>query len=265
MRERLLKGSTALITGASSGLGLEFAKQLAQAGCDLVLTARSTEPMLQLKEKLEAEYGVKTTVIPRDLALTDAGASLYERIISLGLKIDVLVNNAGVGLYGEFLEQGWEKMQDLLQLDIVAPVQLTKLFAKDMAERGAGKILMVSSIGGYQPCPLYAVYGAAKSFILDFGVALNYELRGTGVSCTVLSPGVTSTNFLKTAGQKPSYYQRALMMESSDVVKAGIKAMIRGRSSVIPGWPNAFSAWVSGVLPRRFSAFMAYMLMKQGS
>jgi short-subunit dehydrogenase len=134
-----------------------------------------------------------------------------------------------------------------------------------MIARGSGNILLLSSIGAYQPSPTYASYSAAKSYILYFGEALNYELRGTGVSCTVLSPGITATEFLKVSGQSASLYQRLVMMQSAEVVRIGVESMLQGKPSVVPGWINAMTALSTRLLPRRLLAALAYRLMTTGS
>jgi short-subunit dehydrogenase len=261
MKNELLRGKTALVTGASSGLGAEFARQLAAMGCHLILVARREDRLKTLKLEIEAVAKVQAHVMPTDLGAPDAAAALHAKVKAAGLQVDVLVNNAGFGLYGEHMRIPWEREREMLMLDVVALMQLTKLFAADMLARGSGWILQVSSIGAYQPSPTYAAYSAAKSFVLFFGEALNYELRNTGVGVTVLSPGVTATDFLKVAGQKASLYQRLLMMQAPEVVRIGIKAMLKRRPSVIAGRLNALIAWTTRFTPRRWTAAIAYRLM----
>lgn len=261
MKTELLQGKTALVTGASSGLGAEFARQLAGMGCHLILVARREDRLQALKVEIEAAAKVQVHVMPADLGAPDAAAVLHTKVKAAGLTVDVLVNNAGFGLYGEHMQIPWEREREMLMLDVVALMQLTKLFAADMLARGSGWILQVSSIGAYQPSPTYAAYSAAKSFVLFFGEALNYELRDTGVGVTVLSPGVTATDFLKVAGQKASLYQRLLMMQAPKVVRVGIKAMLKRRPSVIAGRLNALIAWTTRFTPRRLTTAIAYRLM----
>ncbi|MDE2236238.1 MAG: SDR family NAD(P)-dependent oxidoreductase, partial [Gammaproteobacteria bacterium] len=191
----------------------------------------------------------------------DAPAALYRQVQAAGLQVDVLVNNAGFGLHGPHMQIPWDRERDMLMLDVLALMQLTKLFAADMLKRNSGYILQVSSVGAYQPSPMYAAYSAIKSLVLMFGEALNYELRNTGVGVTVLSPGVTATEFLQVAGQIPSRYQRLLMMQPHQVVAAGIKAMLKRRPSMIPGKLNAFLAWTTRLTPRRWAAAVAYRMM----
>jgi short-subunit dehydrogenase len=149
----------------------------------------------------------------------------------------------------------------MLELDMIVPVHLTKLFLPGMLERRAGWVLNVASIGAYQPSPLYASYSAAKSFVLNFTEALSYELRGSGVVATALSPGIVATEFLQVSGQRATRYQRLAMMDSPTVARIGVEAMLAGRSSLVPGRLNAASVWANRLLPRRVSAGLAHRLM----
>ena len=219
-----LEGKTALVTGASSGLGTDFATILAERRCNLVLVARREDRLEKLARELRERHGVQVHVIALDLAPLDAPQQLYDRIRSLGLQIEVLVNNAGFGVFGPFVDVPWEREREMLLLDIVALVHLTKLFARDLVARDFGYILQVSSIGAYQPSPTYGTYSAGKAFVLSFGEALSYELRKTNVKVSVLSPGVTETEFLDVAGQRRSLFQRLSMMKSRPVAEIGIIA-----------------------------------------
>ncbi len=262
MKESLIRGKWALVTGASSGLGVDFARTLAAQGCNLILVARRADLLLQQQQEISSSYGVQVMTIPMDLSLPTAPQELYDEIKQAGKTVDVLINNAGFGLYGSFTSIPWERERNMLELDIITLVHLTKLFVQDMVARNFGFILLIASIGAYQPSPLYATYSAAKSFVLNFGEALNYELRGTNVKCSVLSPGITATEFLKVSGQKPTLYQRLVMMQSADVARIGISNMLKGRPSVVPGWLNAVMAWSNRLMPRRMSVAVAYRLMQ---
>ncbi len=264
MTETVLRGKTALVTGASSGLGVDFARELARRGCDLILVARREDRLRAVQQEIRQACGVNVENIPLDLAAPEAADALYRRTAGSGRVVDVLVNNAGFGLYGQHMSVPWEKEAEMLHLDMIVVAQLTKLFGKDMLARNFGYVLLVSSIGGYQPSPTYASYSAAKSFVLSLGEALNYELRKTGVGVTVVSPGVTATEFLKVAGQRTSLYQRLMMMKSEDVARIGIEAMLRRRPSVVPGFLNALMVWANRLVPRRTSAAVSEILMKSG-
>jgi short-subunit dehydrogenase len=258
-----LQGKTALVTGASSGLGVEFARELAGRGADVVLVARREERLRALAEELARDAGVGVAISPRDLARPEERLALFEELERRGTAVDVLVNNAGFGLFGPFLDLAWEKEQQMLELDVLALVDLTKRFARPMAARGWGRILQVSSVGAYQPTPTYASYAAAKSFVLNFGEALRHELRGTGVSCTVVSPGATRTEFFEVSGQRLAPYHRAMMMGADQVAKAAVNGLLAGRATVVPGRLNALTACLTArVMPRNAAAALAARLMK---
>jgi short-subunit dehydrogenase len=259
-----LQGRRALVTGASSGLGADFARVLAEHGCHLVLVARREDRLKQLAEEIAAKHRVDVRVIATSLSEPDAPRELHERLAAEGLEIDVLVNNAGFGVYGPFLSIPWEREREMLQLDIVTVVELTKRFAADMVRRGRGWILQVASIGAFQPTPTYASYSAAKAFVLSFGEALAFELRGAGVKVSVVSPGVTATEFLQVSGQQATLYQRLAMMKSDDVARAGIRAMLRGKPSTVPGLVNKLPAFLMRLTPRRLQARIAHMSMNVG-
>jgi hypothetical protein len=256
-----IQNLTALVTGASGGLGADFARELAARGANLVLVARREEALRALANEIEAQYKVLARVIPLDLAAPGAAQMLYDRMRAEQVAVDILVNNAGFGIYGLFHEVPWEQEQALLDLDILVVVHLTKLFLNDMLARKRGYILQVASIGAYQPSPTYASYSAAKAYVLNLGEALNYELRASGVGVTVVSPGVTATEFLKVAGQTPSLYQRMAMMKSRDVARIGVEAMLRRVPSVVPGFLNALTVFATRLMPRRMQAAGAYLLM----
>lgn len=258
----VLSGKTALVTGASSGLGVDFAQQLAAMGTNIILVARRTEKLEAVKQDIEKKYAVRVDLFPQDLTAPNAVETLYLAIQSANLSVDVLINNAGFGLYGQFLDISWQNEKDMLTLDMFALTHLTKKFAKDMIQRGNGYILQVSSLAAYQPTPGYATYAAAKSYVLSFTEAFNYELKGTGVSCTALSPGVTATEFFDVSGQKPSLYQRFMIMKSEDVARIGLKAMLKRRGSVVPGFGNWLTAFLVRFVTRSTAAAFADRLMK---
>ncbi|HCM25736.1 MAG: hypothetical protein A2Z99_20375 [Treponema sp. GWB1_62_6] len=263
MNNSIFKGRTALVTGASSGLGSDFARQLAKEGANLIITARRADALEALaSEILAGSPGVRVDVIALDLGQPDSVDALAKTIADKGLVVDVLVNNAGYGSFGPFDRIPWEKEYAMLQLDIVALVKATRVFAEGMKERGWGRILQVASIAAFQPTPLYASYGAAKAFVLNYGIAVNRELRGTGVTCSVLSPGVTATGFLKVAGQTPTPYQRSSMMASPAVVKVGLRALARGKKAVVPGFGNRVAAVMTRFIGRGTAAVLAEAAMR---
>lgn len=256
-----LNGKTALVTGASSGLGADFARYLAALGCDLILVARREEHLRVLQAELAAAHPIQAHVFPADLAAPNAPQALFDRLQEAALDVDILVNNAGFGYHGLFAHEPWEREKAMLDIDIITLVHMTKLFLPPMLERKDGYILQVASIGAFQPSPTYASYSAAKSFVLYFSEALNFELRGSGVSCTVTCPGVTATEFLQVSGQAPSLYQRLSMMKSRDVVRISLNAMLRRSSCVVPGLSNALTAFGMRFLPRPWAAAIANLSM----
>ena len=255
-----VQGRTALVTGASSGLGADFARDLARRGAHLILVARRADLLTSLQAEL-ASTGVKIETIALDLIAPDAPQQLYDQLKAAGQTVDILINNAGLGIFGEFLEIPWEREHNMLELDIVTLTHLTKLFARDMVARRFGYILQIASIGAYQPSPTYATYSAAKAYVLSFGEALAYELRRHNVKVSVLSPGVTKTEFLHVAGQQPTFYQRMAMMDSPTVTRQGIDALLRGQTSLVPGFMNAVTAFSTRLMPRQFAAALAHRTM----
>jgi len=255
------RGRRSLVTGASGGLGADFARELAARGSGLVLVARRREELEALAAELRERHGVEVETIPLDLLEPNAPQALFDRLAAAGTTIDLLVNNAGFGLYGRFWEIPWPREREMLTLDVVVLVNLTRLFVPGMIERGWGRVLQLSSIGAFQPTPRYATYSAAKAFVLSYGEAINHELRGTGVSCTTIAPGITATSFLDVAGQRPTFYQRLVMMRSPDVARIGIAALLAGRAVVLPGRLNAVTAWSNRLMPRRLSTALAARLM----
>lgn len=245
-----LNGKWALVTGASSGFGIEFATLLAERNANLILAARRTEPMEKLAEQLRQQHRVNVVVEGIDLSTPGAGAELKSRLDQRGIAVDVLVNNAGFGLFGSFVDQPLQKLLAMLQLNMLAVTELTHLLAADMIKRRTGHILLVASSLGYGATPGYAAYGASKGYVLLFGESLHAELKLHGVSVTVLSPGPASTSFGHVAGQKDTGVIRMLMMKPRPVARTGIAAMLRHRSSVIAGVLNKLIVFSFRFTPR---------------
>jgi hypothetical protein len=245
-----VRAKRALITGASSGLGLEFAELLAAQKVNLVLAARRREPMEKLAADLRRKHGVDVVVEPIDLAAPGAAARLKGSLDERALQIDILVNNAGYGLHGEFLETPIERTTDMIQLNITAVTELSYVFGRDMASRGSGQILLIASLLGLQPVPNYAAYAATKSYVLAFGEALHDELRQHGVAVTSLCPGHTETGFDAAADAPVSPVLRLLTMKPRPVAESGLRALGRGKASVIPGFLNNVVAFSNRLTPR---------------
>lgn len=260
-----LRDQWALVTGASSGLGVDFADILAGKGCHLVISARREEQLLTVKQQIEKKHDVTVEVMPMDLSVPGAPQALYDAIKQKGIEIEVLINNAGFGAYGHFKDIPWEREQQMLNLNIVNLVHFMKLYLKDMLKRDSGYILNVASIGAYQPTPTYASYSASKSYVLFMTEAVNYELRDSNVKVTALSPGITKTEFLDVTGQNASLYQRIAMMESRPVCEAGIEAMLKGKSSYVPGLINKLGVVLLRTMPRPLQTMTANLFMTVGN
>src|SRR5437588_3456954 len=220
----------ALVTGASGGIGAALARELARHGHDLVLAARGVAAMEALAAELSAE-GANVTVIAADLAQPGAAASLAGEIARRGLGIEILVNNAGLGAAGRFDKVDPVRINEMLQVNIVALSELTRLVLPGMIARRRGRVMLVASVAGFQPGPHMAAYFASKAYVLSLGEALAYELRGTGVTVTTLCPGATATNFFAVAGAGQSVMARRLrrMMSSAEVARLGYRGIAAGR------------------------------------
>lgn len=259
-----VSGQWALVTGASSGFGVEFATLLAARKVNLVLAARRKEPMEILAKRLRQQHGVQIVVEGIDLSVAGAGVELKSRLDARGIAVDVLVNNAGYGLYGSFVDQPLPRTLDMLQLNVLGMTELTQVFAADMVTRRRGHILLVASVLGYQAVPGYAAYAASKSYVLSLGEALHAELKPLGVAVTVLSPGASSTSFASVAGQRDSLILRRLMMKPRQVARTGIRAMLGRRSSVIPGIGNKMVVFSNRFTPRRMQRTVMQRVMAGG-
>lgn len=245
-----LNGKWALVTGASSGFGIEFATLLAERKANLVLAARRTAPMEDLADQLRQKHGVNAVVERIDLSLAGAAAELKSRLDGRGLAVDILVNNAGYGLYGSFMEQPVQKPLDMLQVNVMTLTELTHIFAVEMVKRRSGHILLIASLLGYQAVPGFAAYSASKGYVLLFGEALHEELKPYGVSVTVLSPGPTSTAFGQVAAQRYTLAVRLLMMSPQPVADTGIQAMLNRKSSLVAGVLNKAIVFSNRFTPR---------------
>jgi uncharacterized protein len=240
-----------LITGASSGFGEEFARQYAALGHPLVLVARRLERLQALAEELRRQYGSEVVVEQVDLADLAAVTELRERLRERDIAIDILINNAGHGLQGAFLDGPLDAALAMVQLDIASLTAVTHVFAQEMRARGRGQILLVASLLAYLGVENFAVYAAAKAYVLRLGEALHRELKPHGVSVTTLCPGMSDTGFAGAAQMKLTPTLKLLMMKPAPVVRAGIRALQAGRLSVVPGWGNKASRFLIWATPRR--------------
>lgn len=243
-----LKGKTALITGASSGIGEAFARELAKRGMNLVLTARSEEKLTSIAYELTTTYGVKTHIIAGDLSEKQTPAELYQYVRKNNLIVDLLINNAGFGKWGNFLDESTAVYEDMLEVNINAVVKLTHLFLPQMVRSGSGGVINVASTGAFQPCPYIATYAASKAFVLSFSEALYGEFYRKGITVTALCPGNTATGFQDVAGADTSN----MYIESAEkVAREGIEALIAGKNYKINGTINYLQSFIPKLMPRK--------------
>jgi hypothetical protein len=223
-----------LITGASSGIGKELALIHAEKGVDLVIVARDKEKLEELKKEIEDKYAVSVFIIDKDLSLPNAGTEIYSKVKEAGIEIDYLINNAGFGGIGKFYEREWAKDLAMINLNIIALTELTRMFLPDFIERNKGKILNTSSTASLFPGPLQAVYFATKAYVTSFSNALAEELHDTNVTVTALLPGATETGFGKISGMdKTKMFRKTASARS--VAQAGYNAMMIGKLNVVSG------------------------------
>ena len=226
--------NTALITGASSGIGKELARIHAEKGGDLVVVARRQENLNELKAELESQYGVTVVTIAKDLSLPESPKEVFQAVQQQNIQVDYLINNAGFGLRGKFHELTWERQQQMLQLNMVTLTELMYLFLPGMVSRNSGKILNTSSTASFMPGPLQAIYFATKSYVTFLSNAVAEELSDTNISVTCLMPGATETEFAKTSGMdKTGLFEKTVTARS--VAEDGYNAMINGKLDVISG------------------------------
>jgi uncharacterized protein len=261
MARKRLMGQRALVTGASSGIGLELARMLAEQGANLVLVARRVEKLEELATELKQKHGVDSVVLPIDLQRPDAARELFDRTEGAGLSVDVLVNNAGFGHYDDFVTISWERTAGMLQVNIVALTQLTHLFLPKMIARRHGHVMNVASIGAYLPCPTFGVYAATKAYVRNVTEAIDYELKGTGVRAISVCPGGTSTGFLEAAHQELKPGASLAMMSAERCARIAVKKMLAGRRNVITGLLNALSMWALRFVPRGMYAWIGAVSM----
>ena len=246
---------TALITGASSGIGREFARYHARKGGDVIITARRAAELEALKTELETEHAVKVTTVPLDLGAPDGAQKLYAALN--GQKVDILINNAGFGGQGAFIDRNLAADLSMIDLNVKALVSLTYMVAKDMVAGGGGKILNVSSTASYMPGPLQATYFATKAYVSSFSQALDAELRDKGVTVTALEPGYVETEFAAAADLEGTQLVAQKGATAASVAKFGYDAMRRGELRAINDGRLRFMLnWIMPWLPRRMALNM---------
>ncbi|WP_165145281.1 SDR family oxidoreductase [Marinitoga sp. 38H-ov] len=253
-----------LITGASGGIGLELARIFAKNGHNLVLVARSFDKLQKIKEDLENKYNIKVEAIKKDLSISNSPKELYNEIKEKKIFVNILVNNAGYATFGKFYNLNIEKELNMIQLNVVTLVHLTKLFLDDMIKNNEGKILNVASTAAFQPGPLMANYYASKAYVLSFSEALNEELKDMNISVSALCPGATSTDFVKRANMEKSRLFHTLKpMRADKVAEIAYYGLMKKKQVIIPGFRNKILAFSIRFTPRKIVPKMVMNIQKE--
>ncbi|OWY65248.1 oxidoreductase [cyanobacterium TDX16] len=257
---------TALITGASAGIGATFAHELASRQTDLVLVARSADKLQQLAAQLQAQHQIQVYVLVHDLTVPETATAIYNTVTEKGLEIDLLINNAGFGDYGDFAERDGDRQVKMVQLNVLALVDLTHKFLPGMRQRRSGSIINLASTAAFQPIPYFSVYAASKAFVLSFSEALWAENRKCGVRILAVCPGPTETKFFKEADFPTTFSETIAKnyISPQQVVQESLQALEKNRSSIIPGFINKISANASRFLPRQTAITLTEKIFKRG-
>ena len=252
---------TALITGASSGIGLELAHVYAENSYNLFITARRENNLMELKKSIEGKHNVTVMYFPLDLSEPGSAEVLYAKTKELSIKFDILINNAGFGIYGEFLESDITQNEMMLNLNILSLTKLSKFYAEDMVKQGYGHIVNIASTAAFQPVPYLAAYSATKAYVLNFSEALAYELKPKNVFVTAICPGATVSEFGQTAGFKEGEMQNN-MPSSRDLAEFTFKEVKKKKVMSIHGAKNGFLAFSQRFVPRNIITKISASMMK---
>ena len=259
------KGSTALITGASSGIGREFALQLAQRGCDLVIVARNIEALRALATHLQERYQVLVMAVQADLADQQSPETLYRRVAAAGVSVDILINNAGFNVYGSFLQTDLLEETRMIAVNFTSLVALSKLFGRDMAQRRRGAILSIGSTASFAPAPFASVYAATKAAVLSVSEALSEEFRGTGVTVTVLCPGPIDTEFARRAKMTNTKIFSGKLESAEAVARLGLAALQLGKGLAFTSLADRLQIFSMRFSPRQLIVKVGKSLLSPSS
>lgn len=254
---------TALVTGTTSGIGYELTNLFAKDGTNLILISRDASKLKLQQADLEKRYGAKVYTIAKDLSFPNAAVEIFNEVEKAGLQVDILVNNAGFGINGRFSATSLDQELQMLQVNVIALTQLTKVFLPRMIQNGYGKILNLGSTGSFTPCPLEAVYCASKAYALSFSNAIRAELKGTGVTVTTLCPGATKTEFPKKTLMEETLLFRKTAMEAKRVAQIAYQGLRQNKKVVIPGVLNKLMMWSIPFTPGLIVEKLTMMLVKR--
>ena len=255
--------NTALITGASKGIGLELAEVMASKGISLVLVARSGEILDKIKTALKEKYHVSVHIIVKDLSISRSAKEVYDEIKALRIEINYLINNAGFGDYGLFSDNAWERYHKMIYLNVTTLTEFCHLYLSDWKQRGSGKILNVASTAAFQPGPKMAVYFATKAYVLNFSESIGYEVRNEGITVTALCPGPTETHFVDESHMRASdLIGNVNIASAKEVARVGYEAMIKGEPVIIHGFMNRMVTFFERFLPRKIVTMLSGRIMK---
>ncbi|MFC2574687.1 MAG: SDR family NAD(P)-dependent oxidoreductase [Candidatus Saccharimonas sp.] len=250
--------SYVLITGTTSGLGREFARLFAQNGYNIAAVARNEVLLQQQKQELESQFGIEMVYVVKDLSAENSAQEVYDEIKHKGINIDILINNAGFGSFGRYVDVDWQRQKGLASVNMLAVMQLSYLFGKDMDRRGEGKIVNIASIASFQAGPYMAMYYASKAFVRSFSEALHEEMKSSGVSVTAICPGPVATNFEKNAQMINSAMFTRLRVYTPEVVAArSYRAIMNNKAVYVVGWPNKLLVFLTRFCSLKFSRVLA--------
>ena len=263
-QEKQLAGHRAVVTGASSGIGQDFARQLAAMGADLVIAARRLDRLEALAQELRDQHSVEVQCVQVDLCEAAAPKALFEQATTGGKEVTLLINNAGLGKYGSFMEFPFQNHRETIQVNAMAPTEITYYFVEHMLQhQKKSYITQVASIAAYQPVGNFAAYSATKGFMRYFSETLAFELKKTNVSMTCVCPGGTYTEFFEHSGQKITSSGHATMMTSDEVVRLAIQAMLKEKTVFVPGLLNKLACFFPRLLPSSVGLFLAHKTMSR--
>ena len=250
--------SYVLITGTTSGLGREFARIFAQNGYNIVAVARNEILLQQQKQELERHFGIEMVYVVKDLSTENSAQEVYDEIKHKGINKDILINNAGFGSFGRYIDVDWQRQKGLASVNMLAVMQLSYLFGKDMDRRGRGKIVNIASIASFQAGPYMAMYYASKAFVRSFSEALHEEMKSSGVSVTAICPGPVATNFERNAQMINSAMFTRLRVYTPEVVAArSYRAIMNNKAVYVVGWPNKLLVFLTRFCSLKFSRILA--------